>query len=78
MGEYLKKEFEPGMYQLMKDRGYDLIPYVNHFGETRTADGRNTATVPAIPAATLPCSIPSVLCRDPYAEALSPTGKSYL
>jgi len=34
MGDYLKKEFEPGIYQLMKDRGYDLVPYVNHFGET--------------------------------------------
>lgn len=34
MGDYLKKEFEPGMYKLMKDRGYDLVPYVNHFGET--------------------------------------------
>jgi hypothetical protein len=34
MGEYLNKEFEPGLYKLMKDRGYDLVPYVNHFGET--------------------------------------------
>jgi len=34
MGDYLDKEFEPGLYKLMKARGYDLIPYVNHFGET--------------------------------------------
>ncbi|KAA2240425.1 hypothetical protein F0L74_30190 [Chitinophaga agrisoli] len=34
MGEFLNKEFEPGLYKLMKARGYDLIPYVNHFGET--------------------------------------------
>ncbi|MVT10743.1 M14 family metallopeptidase [Chitinophaga tropicalis] len=34
MGSFLHKEFEPGIYQLMKDKGYDLVPYVNHFGET--------------------------------------------
>lgn len=34
MGEFLHKDFEPGIYQLMKDKGYDLVPYVNHFGET--------------------------------------------
>jgi hypothetical protein len=34
MGDFLNKEFEPGLYKLMKARGYDLIPYVNHFGET--------------------------------------------
>lgn len=34
MGNFLHKEFEPGIYQLMKDKGYDLVPYVNHFGET--------------------------------------------
>jgi hypothetical protein len=34
MGDYLNKEFEPGLYKLMKARGYDLVPYVNHFGET--------------------------------------------
>lgn len=34
MGEYLHREFEPALYRLMKARGYDLVPYVNHFGET--------------------------------------------
>ncbi|MCF6403822.1 M14 family metallopeptidase [Chitinophaga filiformis] len=34
MGSFLHKEFEPGIYQLMKEKGYDLVPYVNHFGET--------------------------------------------
>ena len=34
MGEYLNKQFEPGMYSLMKEKGYDLVPYVNFFGET--------------------------------------------
>lgn len=34
MGEYMHTQFEPGIYKLMKDHGYDLVPYVNHFGET--------------------------------------------
>jgi hypothetical protein len=34
MGNFLHKEFEPGIYRLMKEKGYDLVPYVNHFGET--------------------------------------------
>ena len=34
MGEYMNKAFEPGMYSLMKKKGFDLVPYVNHFGET--------------------------------------------
>ncbi|QHS60581.1 M14 family metallopeptidase [Chitinophaga agri] len=34
MGNFLHKEFEPGIYSLMKEKGYDLVPYVNHFGET--------------------------------------------
>jgi hypothetical protein len=34
MGSFLHEEFEPGIYQLMKEKGYDLVPYVNHFGET--------------------------------------------
>lgn len=33
MGDYLNKEFEPGIYASMKDKGYDLIPYVNAFGD---------------------------------------------
>jgi len=34
MGEYLNQQFEPALYSLMKGKGYDLVPYVNHFGET--------------------------------------------
>lgn len=34
MGEYLDKQFESALYSLMKGKGYDLVPYVNHFGET--------------------------------------------
>lgn len=34
MGEFMHKTFEPGLYNLMKEKGYDLIPYVNHFGDT--------------------------------------------
>jgi Zinc carboxypeptidase len=33
-GEFLNKQFEPGIFSLMKQKGYDLVPYVNHFGET--------------------------------------------
>lgn len=34
MGEFLNKEFEPGLYKNMKEKGYDLIPYVNVWGDT--------------------------------------------
>lgn len=34
MGEFLHNTFEPGLYSLMKTKGYDLVPYVNHFDET--------------------------------------------
>ncbi|HEU4633015.1 MAG TPA: hypothetical protein VFS22_03460, partial [Flavisolibacter sp.] len=34
MGEFLNKQFEPALYSLMKGKGFDLVPYVNHFGET--------------------------------------------
>ena len=34
MGEYLNQEFEPALYSLMKEKGYDLVPYVNSFGDT--------------------------------------------
>ncbi len=34
MGKFMNKNFEPGLYALMKDKGYDLVPYVNDFDET--------------------------------------------
>ncbi|MDB5197703.1 MAG: hypothetical protein JWP88_2074 [Flaviaesturariibacter sp.] len=34
LGEYLNQQFEPALYGLMKSKGFDLVPYVNHFGET--------------------------------------------
>ena len=34
MGEYLNKQFEPALYSLMKEKGFDLVPYVNSFGDT--------------------------------------------
>jgi hypothetical protein len=34
MGAFMNQQFEPGLYSLMKKRGYDLIPYVNAFGDT--------------------------------------------
>lgn len=33
MGDYLEKEFEPALYTSMKKKGYDMIPYVNSFGD---------------------------------------------
>ncbi len=34
MGEFMNKTFEPGLYALMKERNYDLVPYVNVYGDT--------------------------------------------
>ena len=34
MGEFMNKQFEPGLFTLMKEKGYDLVPYVNAFGDT--------------------------------------------
>lgn len=37
MGEYMNKVFEPGLYGLMKEKGYDLVPYVSFGGNTPDA-----------------------------------------
>ncbi len=37
MGEYMNKTFEPGIYSSMKEKGYDLVPYVNFNGNTPDA-----------------------------------------
>ncbi|MGX5817789.1 M14 family metallopeptidase [Chitinophaga lutea] len=34
LGKYLHGTFEPALYKQMKEKGYDLLPYVNHFGST--------------------------------------------
>lgn len=34
MGDFLDQQFEPALYGLMKEKGYDLVPYVNSFGDT--------------------------------------------
>jgi hypothetical protein len=34
MGTFMNKEFEPALFKLMKEKGYDLIPYVNSFSDT--------------------------------------------
>ncbi len=34
MGEYINRVFEPALYKSMQKKGYDLIPYVNVWGET--------------------------------------------
>jgi hypothetical protein len=37
LGEYMNKNFEPGIYSLMKEKGYDLVPYVSFGGSTPDA-----------------------------------------
>ncbi|MEZ5034994.1 MAG: M14 family metallopeptidase [Chitinophagaceae bacterium] len=39
LGEFMNKEFEPGLYSLMKTKGYDLVPYVNDFDESPEKSG---------------------------------------
>ena len=34
MGDYICNRFEPALYGLMKDKGFDLVPYVNVWGDT--------------------------------------------
>ncbi len=34
MGNFMLNNFEPGLYASMKQKGYDLIPYVNAFGDS--------------------------------------------
>jgi zinc carboxypeptidase len=34
MGEFMNKQFEPGLYLMMKEKGYDMVPYVNSFEDT--------------------------------------------
>lgn len=33
-GRFLNEVFEPALYESMKAKGYDLVPYVNHYGDT--------------------------------------------
>jgi hypothetical protein len=34
MGAYMNQVFEPALFSLMKEKDYDMSPYVNFFGET--------------------------------------------
>jgi hypothetical protein len=34
LGEFLVQTFEPALYSLMKEKGFDMVPYVNSFGDT--------------------------------------------
>jgi Predicted carboxypeptidase len=34
MGEFMHHNFEPALYKLMKEKSYDLVPYVEVFNET--------------------------------------------
>jgi hypothetical protein len=33
LGDFMDKQFEPALYSLMKEKGFDLVPYVNAFGD---------------------------------------------
>jgi Zinc carboxypeptidase len=34
MGDFMNNRFEPALFSLMKEKGVDLVPYVNAFGDT--------------------------------------------
>lgn len=34
MGEFMNKQFEPALFTLMKEKNYDMIPYVNVYNDT--------------------------------------------
>jgi hypothetical protein len=46
MGAYLDKVFEPALYRDMKERGYDLVPYVNVWGSTPDRGWRQFSETP--------------------------------
>lgn len=39
MGAYLKETLEPALYKRMKDKGYPMIPYVNHWSDKPVEGG---------------------------------------
>ncbi|RYY60323.1 MAG: hypothetical protein EOO05_10310 [Chitinophagaceae bacterium] len=39
MGEFMHNQFEPALFTIMKDKGYDLAPYVNFWGGSKVEDG---------------------------------------
>lgn len=39
IGDYLNKQFEPALYRLMKEKGFDLVPYVNHWSDKKVEEG---------------------------------------
>lgn len=38
-GEYLNQKFEPALYAAMKVKGFDLVPYVNHWSDAPPEKG---------------------------------------
>ena len=34
LGSFLNNRFQPALFQLMKEKGFDLVPYVNHSNQT--------------------------------------------
>ena len=39
MGEFMHDQFEPALFTRMKEKGYDLVPYVNFWGSSKVEDG---------------------------------------
>ncbi len=39
MGEFMDKHFTPAMFTGMKEKGYDLVPYVNFWGANKVEEG---------------------------------------
>ncbi len=39
MGIFMNQQFEPGLYRLMKEKGFDLVPYVNHWSDKKVEEG---------------------------------------
>ncbi|MDA3615629.1 M14 family metallopeptidase [Polluticaenibacter yanchengensis] len=41
MGRYIRQSFEPDLYAAMQNKGYDLVPYVNHWSNKKVESGWN-------------------------------------
>ncbi len=41
MGDFLEQQFVPALYGLMQQKGFDLVPYVNHWSNRKVEDGWN-------------------------------------
>jgi hypothetical protein len=41
MGAFLQTAFQPALYTMMQDKGFDLVPYVNHWSNRKVEEGWN-------------------------------------